>query len=285
MALRGVSNIQTNRKHPVDKHFRQKLFHILHKPSPQNPWARYANYLLAALIVSNALFVAIETVPAIGQTYHVYFVVFEGLSTSIFALEYLARIWVCVEQGRYQRPIAGRIRYALSPLPILDLIVILTFWSPVDLRFLRVARMVRLLKVLNLVHFEESLGRLGAALQRRKELLIVAVVMMVFCIYASAAILYQVEHGAQPDVFSSIPGTLWWAMTTLTTIGYGDMVPITGFGKLCAGLISVFGIGVFALPSAIVTAAIVEAGASDVSPARCHHCGKAPHPPEAGHPH
>jgi voltage-gated potassium channel len=267
--------------------FRKQLFHILHKPARQNPWARYVNYLLAALIVSNAALVAIETLPSIGAKFHSIFVMFEVASTSLFALEYLARIWVCVEQGRYAHPVFGRIRYALSPLPILDLIVILTFWSVVDLRFLRVARMVRLLKVLNLAHFEDSLQRVAAALSRRKELLIVAMALMVFCIYASAAILYQVEHNAQPNTFSSIPETLWWAMTTLTTIGYGDMVPITPFGKLCAGLISVFGIGVFALPTAIVTAAIVEAGATDRGIVICKHCGKPAngpheHPPSPG---
>lgn len=258
----------------MENHFRKKLFHILHKPSPQNPWARYVNYLLAAFIVANALFVAIETVPSLGPSFRSYFLGFEILSTSIFAVEYLTRLWVCVEQGRYAQPVRGRLRYVLSPLPILDLIVIMTFWSGVDLRFLRVARMVRLLKVLNLAHFEKSLTRVGAALSRRKELLIVAVVMMVLCIYASAAILYQLEHSVQPKVFSSIPETFWWAMTTLTTIGYGDMVPVTALGKLCAGLISVFGIGVFALPTAIVTAAIVEAGASDSGPLLCQHCGK-----------
>jgi voltage-gated potassium channel len=261
-------------------HLRKRVFHILHKPSRQNPWARYVNYLLAALIVSNALLVAIETVPSIQSTFRSAFVAFEILSTSIFALEYLARVWVCVEQGRYSRPIAGRLKYLLSPLPILDLIVITTFWSTVDLRFLRVARMVRLLKVLNMAQFEESLGRIGTALNRRKELLVVAVVMMVLCIYASAAVLYQLEHLTQPTVFSSIPETFWWAMTTLTTIGYGDMVPITPVGKLCAGLISVFGIGVFALPTAIVTAAIVEAGASDGEIVVCKHCGKGANEPK-----
>lgn len=261
----------------MKNNFKQRLFHILHKPSPQNPWARYVNYLLAALIVSNALFVAVETVPSIGLPYRPYFLTFEVLSTSIFSIEYLARLWVCVEQDRYSQPVRGRLRYALSPLPILDLIVILTFWSSVDLRFLRVARMVRLLKVLNMAHFEQSLGRVGTALSRRRELLTVAVVMMVLCIYASAAVLYQLEHLAQPKVFSSIPDTLWWAMTTLTTIGYGDMIPITPLGKLCAGLISVFGIGVFALPTAVVTAAIVEASTTDTRPTICQHCGKDVH--------
>jgi voltage-gated potassium channel len=98
--------------------------------------------------------------------------------------------------------------------------------------------------------------------------------MMIVCIYASASLLYQIEHSTQPHVFTSIPATFWWAMETLTTIGYGDMVPITGIGKLCAGLISVFGIGIFALPTAIVTAAIVEAGVSDPDKIVCRHCGR-----------
>lgn len=256
---------------------RRQLFHILHKPSPNNVWARYCNYVLALLIISNAAFVAVETVPSIGDTYRPYFFAFEVVSTGIFAVEYLLRLWVCVEQGRYSDPILGRLRYAKSPLPVLDLIVILTFFTSFDLRFLRIARIIRLLNVLNMQHFEHSIGRMGLSLRRRKELLIVAVSMMIICIYVSAACLYYLEHSSQPKVFSSIPATFWWAMATLTTIGYGDMVPITALGKLFAGLVSIFGIGVFALPTAIVTAAIVEAGASDKIVV-CNHCGKAVDP-------
>jgi len=256
------------------RHLRAKLFHILHKPMPENPLARGVNYLLAFLILANALFVALETVPQVHSQFRAEFFVFEAASTGLFLIEYIMRLWVCVEQGRYAKPWSGRLKYALHPLPLLDLIVIVTFIMPIDLRFLRVARMVRLLKVLRLHQFEESLEKISQGLRRRRALMIVAVTMMALSIYAASSLLYQVEHAMQPDVFTSIPATFWWAVETLTTIGYGDMVPLTPFGKLCAGLISIFGIGVFALPTAIVTAAILEAGASDPEPTVCSHCGR-----------
>jgi voltage-gated potassium channel len=242
--------------------WRPRLFHILHKPSPANPAARRVNYLLAFLIVANAIAVALESVKPLGSDYRQFFLAFEGLSTAIFAIEYLTRLWVCVEQEHLSRPVLGRVRYALQPLPILDLIVVVTFFTPIDLRFLRVARLIRLLKVFHLDEFDEAFGRITESLRRRRSLLVVAVTLMAASIYVSASILYQVEHRAQPEIFTSIPATFWWAVETLTTIGYGDMTPKTTLGKICTGLISIFGIGVFALPTAVVTAAIIEAGAS-----------------------
>jgi voltage-gated potassium channel len=267
---------------PNPHHFRAKLFNILHKPSPENPAARYANYFLAFLILVNALFVALETVPAMSGAYGAQFRLFEWLSTGLFTIEYVARIWVCVEQAKFSHPVTGRIRYAVHLLPLLDLVVITTFWMPIDLRFLRIARIVRLLKVLRLEHFEESLQRIGSGIRRRRALIAVAITMMAASIYASSSLVYQIEHSAQPEVFTSIPATFWWATETLTTIGYGDMTPITPLGKFFVGLISIFGIGIFALPTAIVTAAILEAGASDPRPIICNHCGKvANHPAHA----
>jgi voltage-gated potassium channel len=257
----------------TDLSFRARIFHVLHKPSPNNPAARYANYFLAFLIASNAVFVALETLPSIGSHFAKEFKAFEAVSTALFTIEYLSRLWVCVEQSRYASPVTGRLRYAIHPLPLLDLVVILTFWLPIDLRFLRVARMVRLLKVLKLQHFEESFEKIATGLKRRAALMVVIVTMMLLCIYASASLVFQLEHHAQPAVFTSIPATFWWAIETLTTIGYGDMVPITPIGKFFSGLIAVFGIGIFALPTAIVTAVIVEAGVSDPLPTACKHCG------------
>ncbi len=261
------------------RRLRAQLFHILHKPSPQNPLAKQINYFLTFLILTNALSVTLETMPSLGSKYQAFFVAFEDISTILFAIEYIARIWVCVEQERYAAPITGRIRYALNPLPLLDLIVISTFWLPIDLRFLRIARIVRLLKVLHLEEFHEALERVSTGLAKRRQLIIVSVMLMLLSIYASSAMVYQLEHAAQPDVFSSIPATLWWALETLTTIGYGDMIPITSAGRFFAGLISVFGIGVFALPMAIITAVILEAGSSATESAViiCRHCGRSQH--------
>lgn len=255
---------------------RAQLFAILHKPEPGNILARYANYFLAALILVNAVAVAIESVHDLQEQWGELIALVEAVSTALFIIEYVARSWVCVEQGRFSRPVLGRLRYALRPLSLLDLIAIVTYWTPWDLRFLRVARLIRLLKVLHLHEFEAALHRLSGSLRRRRELLIVSVTLMLFCVYVSSAMLYHLEHARQPEIFSSIPATFWWACETFTTIGYGDMIPMTLFGRICAGFISVFGIGVFALPGAIITAAIIESSAASDDPAEgmvCEACG------------
>ncbi|TXI26107.1 MAG: ion transporter [Ottowia sp.] len=240
---------------------RAQLFAILHRPEPGNRWACHVNYVLVALIVLNAACVALQTVPSLGSRFERLFWWLDAVSTALFTVEYAARVWVCVEQRRLSHPLWGRLRYALQPLPLLDLLVIVSYFSPFDLRFLRVMRLARLLKVLQLYEFEAALQRLTVSLRRRRQLLMVSVVLMLVCVYASAALLYQLEHPAHPDVFTSIPGTFWWACETFTTVGYGDMTPITPAGKLFVGLFAVFGIGVFALPTAIVTAAIIESSA------------------------
>ncbi|MFZ6655768.1 ion transporter [Undibacterium sp. TJN19] len=257
----------------MDHHnYRARLFHILHKPSRSNAATRYINYFLAAAILINCAAVALETVPTIEEPNKLFFHFLEVFSTSLFIVEYLLRVWVCVEQERFANPITGRIRYALQPLPLLDLLVILTFWAPWDFRFLRIFRLTRLLRVLNLEELDHSFKSISHALARRKHLLIVSILMMVITAYCFAALLYVVEHQAQPDKFSSIPETLWWAIVTLTTIGYGDITPVTPMGKFLSGGIVLIGIGIFALPTAIMTAAILEAGA-DRQKKDCPHCG------------
>ncbi len=253
---------------------RLRFFHVLHRPVPSNRAAKYANYVLAAVILINCLAVALETVPSIFAPNRGLFRALEAFSTGFFIVEYLLRLWVCVEQARYSAPLSGRLRYALHPLPLLDLVVILTLWAPWDLRFLRIFRLSRLLRVLRLEGLDHSLRAITAAIGRRKNFLVVSMLMMLITTYCLAALLYQVEHAAQPDKFSSIPETLWWAVVTLTTIGYGDVAPVTSLGKALAGTLVLVGIGVFALPTAITTAAILDAGADRHG--RCPHCGKTP---------
>jgi len=251
---------------------RESLFRILHKPLPFSRPARYLNYGLFALILINAIAVALETVPSIHQPNRALFFWLEAVSTSVFAVEYLLRLWVCVEQTRFSHPITGRLRYALQPLPLLDLIVVLTFFAPVDVRFLRIFRIIRLLRVLHLDIYERSIHQMALAIHRRRHILLASVVLMLIAIFCSAALLYFAEHAAQPDKFSSIPETLWWSVVTLTTIGYGDVIPITPLGKLLAGMSVIFGIGIFALPAAILTAAVLEAGGE--TDLHCPHCGR-----------
>jgi voltage-gated potassium channel len=259
-------------QHSSFRRLRAQLFAILHEPDPGNRLARWLNWCLAALIVGNAIAVTLETVPGINRDFALTLQWFEALSTGVFVVEYLARVWTCVEQQRLRHPVWGRLRYMKQPLALLDLIAVATYWTPWDLRFLRVVRLVRLLKIFHLYEFEAALERLSVSLERRKELLLVAVVLMAVFVYLASSLLYQIEHARQPQVFSSVPATFWWAMVTFNTIGYGDMVPLTPLGQLVAGLVSVFGVGVFALPTAIVIAAIIESSGSGTAYV-CHACG------------
>jgi voltage-gated potassium channel len=256
----------------VPHRLRARVFAVLHAPDPGNRTARWVNYLLAALILTNAVAITVETLPSIDPALRDALKLFEAMSTGVFVVEYIARVWTCVEQHRLAHPLWGRLRFMVQPLALIDLIAVATYWTPWDLRFLRVVRLVRLLKILHLYEFEAALDRLGVSLSKRKELLLVSVTLMAMFVYVAAALLYQIEHERQPQVFSSIPATFWWASVTFNTIGYGDMVPLTSLGKLFAGLVSVFGIGVFALPTAIVIAAIIESSASG-NPYVCDACG------------
>jgi voltage-gated potassium channel len=221
--------------------------------------------------MANCTAVALETVESIYVPNRAIFQIFENFSTGFFIIEYIARVWVCVEQPRYQRAVVGRLTYAIHPLPLLDLLVILTLWAPWDLRFLRIFRLSRLLRVLHLDDLDRSYRAIVRAIALRKHLLALSMLMMLITTYCLAALLYMVEHAAQPDKFSSIPETLWWAVVTLTTIGYGDVTPVTPLGKALSGMVILVGIGIFAMPTAIMTAAILDAGTDSTT--KCPHCG------------
>ena len=253
---------------------RHAAHRLLHNPTGKHPLTAWVNRALAVLIIVNCTAVALETVPGIYRGNESLFWWLEAISTSLFAVEYLLRLWCAVEQTTYAGPILGRLRWMLRPVAIFDLIVVVTYFAPVDLRFLRLVRLLRLLRVMSLDRMAGTYDALKNSIAARKELLLVSAVLMFCSLFASAALVYVCEHAAQPTVFTSIPATLWWSVVTLTTIGYGDMVPITVAGKLCAALTTIFGIGVFALPAAILTGAVIEA---DSRSKTCPHCGKPLH--------
>lgn len=254
---------------------RSQLFHILHRPLPGTRFARPVSIFLAGIIVVNCLALSLETVAAIYAAHAGFFFALEVASTAIFAVEYGLRVWTCVEDPAYRAPVSGRLRYIASPLAILDLLAILAFFAPLDLRFLRIFRLSRLFRVLHLDVFNRAMQAIFDAVGRRRHLLYVSVAIMATAVYCTAVLLYTVEHAAQPEQFSSIPATLWWAVITLTTIGYGDMAPVTPLGKVLTSVIAIFGIGIFALPTAILTAAILDAGHALSN--RCPHCDKELH--------
>jgi voltage-gated potassium channel len=229
------------------------------------------------LIVINISAVLLETVDPIAAAYGRVLYLIEFVSVVIFTIEYVAHIWSITETRSYARPIWGRVRFMCTPLMIVDLLAILPFYLAgifaVDTRFLRALRLVRVIRLLKVARYSESLRSFGAVLRSQKEKLVVAAAMNLILLVVSSSVMYQLEHEAQPELFSSIPATLWWGAMTLTTVGYGDMYPITSGGQIAGSLIAVFGIGLFALPASILAAGFIEDSQSTQEDT-CPHCGE-----------
>ncbi len=226
-----------------------------HRPS------RILNLSLILLISLNVIAIFLESVDPIFEQYQQAFWYFEVFSVAIFTIEYLARMWSCIdlEEAGDSSPIIGRIRYMLTPIALVDLIAILPFYLglyvSIDLRFLRVLRLLRLLK---LTRYSPALGALLDVVRRESEALLAAVVVLLMMLVISAGGIYLLENELQPETFGSMPNSMWWAIVTLTTVGYGDVVPITTMGKMFAGLIGLIGIGMIALPAAIMASGFAE---------------------------
>jgi voltage-gated potassium channel len=196
-------------------------------------------------------------------------------------VEYFARLWACTINPAHRRPIVGRIRFALRPMPMVDLIAILPFFLPFlgfDLRFVRMFRLFRLVRIAKIGRYYSSLRLIRDVLIAKKEELILSTAMLLLLLVVSSCLMYECEHYAQPEAFPDIPSTMWWSVVTLTTVGYGDVYPQTGAGKFFAAVIAILGIGMFALPTGIVGAGFVEEIAqrkeSDNGERTCPHCGE-----------
>ena len=223
--------------------------------------------VLVALILLNVAAVVLESLPGWSARYGAWFLGIELVSVLIFTLEYGLRLWSCVEDRRhdYRHPVRGRLRYALTPMAIVDLLAVLPFYLaflvPVDLRILRLVRLIRLLKI---TRYSPALRSLGAVVKAESRSILGAVMLMVMAVLLASSVMYVLERHAQPDVFESIPKAMWWGVVTLTTVGYGDVTPITPLGRVFGAMVTVFGIGIFALPTAILAAGFArELGKQD----------------------
>ena len=214
---------------------------------------------LAALIVANVAAVVVETVPGVQQAAGHALLTFEVVSLVVFSIEYLLRLWSAPEQPHLRGRFA-RLRWAVTPAALIDLLAIVPAFLPahLDLRLLRLARLLRLLRVAKLGRYSLALRTLQHVLrQKAPDLLSLAFVLLILLVLSSS-LMFLLEHDAQPEAFSSIPATMWWGIVTLTTIGYGDMTPVTIAGRLLGAVVALLGIGMFALPAGLLGAAFVE---------------------------
>ena len=237
------------------------IYGLLDGSDRENAAGRAVNVFLILLILGNVGAVMLESVAEIGARHAAAFRVFELISVIVFTVEYALRLWSCTEdqRRRYPNSLRGRLRYALTPMAIIDFLAIAPFYVSmlfaVDLRFLRVFRLLRLLKI---TRYSPAIEMLGRVLYNERRALLSAMMFMLVLLVFAASLMHAIEKQAQPEAFGSIPEAMWWAVVTLTTVGYGDVSPITPFGKLLGGAVTILGVGTFALPAGILASGFAQ---------------------------
>lgn len=252
------------------------------------------NLALALLIFANVAAVILESVESFRQQFAGIYDKFESTATAIFAIEYMLRVWACVDfrHEPYGDPLRGRLRYMRSFFALVDLAAVLpSILGVLGAADLRVLRLLRLLRMLKLVRHSTTFELLGAVLREEARSIGALLFVLLLTVTISGSLMYMMEGEAQPDVFSSIPAGMWWAIETLTTVGYGDMVPATVAGRILGGVVSIVGIGTLALFSGLITVGFLDqlklyreqraelanslgpAATRNEPPVVCPHCG------------
>jgi voltage-gated potassium channel len=240
---------------------RRRVYQVLEQGPVGDAMGVVVDRLLVALILTNLIAVALESVPEIGARYALGFNLIEIFSLFVFTVEYGLRLWVAIEHGphRHLAAMHSRLKYALSPAGIVDLVAVLPFWFafvlPDDLRLLLVLRIVRFFKF---ARYSPAMRSLLDVLYRERRALFGCLVITMGSALVAAALMHLAEGKVQPDKLGTIPDALWWAIVTVGTIGYGDVVPITVLGKLIATGTIFLGLIMMALPVGIIATAFAD---------------------------
>ncbi len=243
---------------------RARIYHEMEPRARDHPGLSAINAIIVGLVLLSLLALAIETEPTISESWRRGLAIFNIAIIAIFGFEYLIRLWIAGEDPRY-RGFSGRLRYVFTPYAVADLVAFLPEMlfliyaqgdSEQTLMMLRVLRLFRLVKIARCV---PAFDILGAAMRRAGSQLLTTLAVALALVYISAVALYFIEGIGQGRAeFGSIPRAVWWAIATLTTVGYGDVYPVTTLGRMAASIIALAGIGVVALPAGVFASAFSD---------------------------
>ena len=238
------------------RHF---VYNILQNDEHDTLFSRSVDYFLIFLIMTNVAAVIAESVDQWYYPYQMYFTWFENFSIVVFSIEYLLRLWSVADAKPDNTTWRQRWNWLKSPSALIDLIAIapafLNFFVSIDLRFLRILRLFRILK---LTRYFASMRILLVVISKEKGSFQAVIFILIIMIVTASSGIYLVENHAQPEEFESIPKAMWWAVVTLTTVGYGDVTPITNAGKILGAVITILGVGLAALPAGILATGLAN---------------------------
>ncbi len=212
--------------------------------------------VITVSIVIAIIHLTLETERELLEAHRFLFQVVELVLTVIFTVEYILRLIA------YSKNKNGSfLSYVFSLAMLIDLLALIPFYLtllPIDLRYLRIFRLFRIARIFKLARYNKAINVVHTVMKERKDLLTVSFVLIFFILYIVSALMYYIENAAQPEEFSSIIKTMWWGVATLTTVGYGDIYPITALGRVLGGIIAILGIGLFAIPAGIIASGFLE---------------------------
>jgi hypothetical protein len=246
--------------------FRQKVHAVVYPSEFGGALHTLFDTFIVIWVIISVLAVILESVQSIHYLLNLEFLILDAIAVSIFTMEYCLRLYCCVEEPGYQKALSGRLKLAKSPSAIIDLLAIAPFFLEVflhhlfDLRFMRVFRLLRLLK---LTRYTGATKSLSQVLVREWPVMAASAFIMLLLVVMTASLGYLFEHEAQPDKFENIPQSIYWAVITLASVGYGDISPITPAGRAMTIVLALIGIGIFAIPAALLSAAFADQLKSD----------------------
>lgn len=254
-------------------YIRKHIWKIIEPDKYGNKSSRIFDLILLGMIGLNVISVTIESLPSLSTNVENYLRSSEIVFLIFFSLEYVIRLWACVEEPDLNHPIIGRLKFMIRPFPLIDFLAILPAWlyliSPATVSaiagstlILRIIRFVRIFRILKVKRYNKAIENLENIFKEKSPELLITTSFSIVLIIMSSGLMYLAEYDVTHDDvnknFSSIPASMWWAVVTLTTVGYGDMVPTSIFGKIIGFVIAFLGIGLFTVPTGIILSAMQE---------------------------
>jgi len=244
-----------------ERTFRQKIHALVFESAYGGKLKDFFDLFIGVWVLISVLAVVLETVASVSYLINIEFVILDTIAVAIFTIEYMMRIYSAVEEPGHRNPLTGRVKQFTNPSTFIDFLAILPFFLEallhhvLDLRFLRIFRLARLLK---LTRGSDATATLFKVIKREWPVMSAAAFIMILLIVLTASLGYLVEHAAQPEKFENIPTAIYWAVITLASVGYGDISPVTPIGRAITVVMSLLGIGIFAIPAGLLASAFSD---------------------------